>query len=224
MKKLYYLILTTLSLSCSGTRGLNEQANFKVYGGVNHGGIIENTDLKAMDQVPVDAYSGATHIGFSAGARYAYPLKNHGLQTGLDLMGNKNSFSYQDDINGYNGKRELYTTQVRIPLLFAFHLFKDEGGIPLVKLNLGLSGGLVFCSELNSEGIVPEYEVSSFSLGPAVGFEIYPFKLGKQSTLGFSFELFRSMQASYKDFYQQGDMPGTSYLRFGIVYGIPGNK
>lgn len=224
MRNLVYLFFTALTLSCSASRGLNEHANLKLYGGIMHGGVIDNTDLDAMDQVPVDAYSGATHPGVSVGARYAIPLKNHGLQTGLDLMGNKNSFHYTDDINGYKGSRDLFTIQIRLPFLYSFHLFKNELGVPLVKFNLGLSGGLVFCSELESEGTVPEYEVSPFSLGPALGFEVYPFTFTNQSTLGFSFELYRSMQASYKDFYQQGEMPGISYLRFGIVYGLAPKK
>jgi hypothetical protein len=37
--------------------------------------------------------------------------------------------------------------------------------------------------------------------------------------MGFSFELLRAFQLNYDDFYQQGDMPGASYLRAGLIYG-----
>lgn len=224
MKAITILIICITCLSCAGSLGLNEQANLKVHAGVNYGGIIENTDLSAVDNVPVDAYSGATSLGFSMGARYSYPLKKHGIQTGLDLLGNKNAFTYSDDINGYDGSRDLFTTQLRIPLLFSLHLIKDDLGSPLIKLNMGLSGGLVFCSETRAEGNIPSYEVNNFSLGPALGFEIHPLELKNKASLGFSFELSRSFQETYVDFYQQGDMPGASYLRLGLIYGFSGKN
>lgn len=211
-------------ISCAGSKDINETAKLKIHAGINHGGIIENTDLSLIDNAPVDAYSGATSVGFSAGARYSFPLGKHGIQSGLDVLGNRNSISYSDDMNGYEGSRELFTTQVRIPLQYSFHLIKNDQGNPLIKLNLGLSGGLVFCSEIKSEGTLPEYDVKHFSLGPALGFEIHPLQLNNGSSLGFSFELSRSFQQIYTDFYQQGDMPGLSYLRVGLIYGFPGKQ
>lgn len=36
----------------------------RIYAGLNNGGIIENTDMKIMDNVTPDAYTGATSTGF----------------------------------------------------------------------------------------------------------------------------------------------------------------
>jgi hypothetical protein len=56
----------------------------------------------------------------------------------------ENTFHYADAINRYNGTRHIFTTQLRMPVLYSIHLFKGEAGSPLVKLNAGFSPGLVF--------------------------------------------------------------------------------
>jgi len=220
MNNIKYLVLILLMVSCSTTKTINESVDLKIQAGTSHGGIIENTDMSISEALTPDAYSGATRIGFSVGARLSLPLKKNGIQTGLDVLGNKMQFNYSDATNGYTGVRDIYTTQLRIPLLYSIHIFKNNEGRPMANINAGFSPGLVFCTELEIEGIVPDYTASNFSFGPALGLEIHPIQFQNGSTLGLSFELMRSFQKNYDDFYQLGEMPAAGYIKAGLIYGF----
>jgi hypothetical protein len=77
MKNAPYILLVFLAISCSTSEVINEPINLKVHAGINHGGIIENTDLIVFESLPPDAYAGAITIGFSAGGRVSLPLKRN---------------------------------------------------------------------------------------------------------------------------------------------------
>jgi len=156
-------------------------------------------------------------VGIQAGAHFEYPLSRISLETGLDLFLNGQVFTYEDYFPSFSGTRELLTTQLRIPLVVNFRLFKGVMEDGMLQLKLGLSPGYVFFS-VEDQGEVPSYESYGFSMGPLLGADFIPFRFGNGSSLGFSFELSRSFQKVYDDYYQRGDMPGVSYLKFGLVY------
>jgi len=141
------IVSCLLLVSCSGLKELDEASpSFKFYAGATHGGIIENTDLELIRPISPDAFSGATRVGIQAGAHFEYPLSRISLETGLDLFLNGQVFTYEDYFPSFSGTRELLTTQLRIPLVVNFRLFKGVMEDGMLQLKLGLSPGYVFFS------------------------------------------------------------------------------
>jgi hypothetical protein len=222
MKKIHALFLTSSILLLSGcsSSGHLEKASpsFKAYLGASHGGIIENTDLSLLESSPPDAYSGATKVGFNAGIHYEYPLQHISLETGIDGFLNSQTLSYQDDFAGFHGTRDLMVSQLRIPVILNLSFLKKKQENGIIQLRLGLSPGFCFYGVDDHSETLPSYDKHVFTIGPLLGTDIIPLRFENGSELGISLELFRSIQEVYTDYYQLGETPGLSYLKFGLVY------
>lgn len=214
------MILSILLLTaCSGSNHMEKASpSLKAYLGGSHGGIIENTDLSLIESTEPDAYSGATKVGFHAGIHYEYPLQQISLETGIDGFLNSQTFTYQDDFAGFHGTRDLMVSQLRIPLAVNFRLLREKQEDGMIQLKLGLSPGFCFYAVDDHSESLPSYEKSVFTIGPLLGAEFTPLRFKNGSAIGISLELFRSFQEVYSDYYQLGETPGLSYLKFGLVY------
>jgi len=214
------MIISILLLSaCSGSKEMQKATpSLKAYLGGTHGGIIENTELSLIEASEPDAYSGATRVGIQGGGHYEYPLKAISLESGLDIFINGQTFTYQDDFAGFQGTRDLLVSQLRIPLEVNLRLLREKQEDGMIQLKLGLSPGFCFYSVEDQGGPLPDYEKDMFTIGPLLGAEITPLKFENGTSLGASVEVFRSFQKVYSDYYQLGETPGLSYLKFGLVY------
>ncbi|RLD52117.1 MAG: hypothetical protein DRI97_14865 [Bacteroidetes bacterium] len=192
--------------------------SMKVYLGASHGGIVENTDLSLIENTEPDAYTGATSVGVQGGIHYEYPFKKLSLETGIDAFMNNQTFTYYDDYAGFHGSRDLLVTQLRIPLQMNFRFLRENHENGMVQLKLGLSPGFCFNSVNDQDALLPSYEKNVFTVGPIIGIDFTPLTFENGSALGVSLELSRSFQSVYSDYYQLGEMPGLSYLKFGFVY------
>ena len=196
MKKLsiLYIVLLLLAMtSCSFTQRARESKpdpSLRLYGGIQEGGIIENTDLSTIGDISPDAFSGATYAGFHSGIHYEYFTRAFSIETGLDVIGNKQSFIYSDIINNHMGERQLFSTQLRVPLTVNFRLLKRKNPEGIVKFKLGISPGISMIKQLSTEGALPDYSTGTFTLGPAMAIELSPFKINNTYNPGIYFGLF----------------------------------
>jgi hypothetical protein len=225
MKHLIFITLAGLFVfsSCSSPKKMHKSEplpSLRLYAGLQKGGIIENTDMGLIDNAVPDAFTGATRTGFHAGVHYEYYLKNLSFESGLDYIGNKQTFKYADNSNNYYGERNLFTNQFRIPFSLNFRFFHRTNPDGILKLKLGISPGFSIITESASTGDIPEYSTSHFTMGPLFSLELNPFPVDAKFKPGFYFSVFRSAQSVYNDFYQTGEMPGLSLMSFGISYKI----
>jgi hypothetical protein len=221
------LIVTLfLSLSCSTMQqtASDNKTNVSVQMGSNIGGITENTDMsvvpgiKVPTEATVDAFSGATKLGFNAGVHINHRLKKNQVETGLDYMYNHQVFNYIDAGNKYLGVRELNVSQLMLPVTFNIGLFNKQMPNAELQLKVGIIGQANFISG-SETGILPDYSVIPFSAGPTFGVSFLPFHFRNGDILGMYCDIYRGSQI-YKDFYNQPDfeMPGSSFIKFGLKY------
>jgi len=222
MKELKLTFLTLLILvagACSGPNQVKKTSpSLKAYLGGSHGGIIENTDLSLIPPVEPDAFSGATKVGVQAGLHSEYPLRHISLESGIDGILNSQTFTYRDDLAGFHGTRDFLVSQLRIPMAVNFRFLRKKHEDGLFQVKLGLSPGFCFYSVKDHGQTLPSHEKYLFTLGPLLGTDIIPWHFTNGSSLGISLEAFRSFQKVYDDYYQPGEEPGLSYLKFGFVY------
>jgi hypothetical protein len=166
----------------------------------------------------VDAFSGATNKGINIGVHLNKSLKYNQVESGLDYMYNKQTFTYNDAVNNYAGYRELKVSQFMIPLTYNFILFRKMFPNADIHLKLGYIGQLNFVSA-TSTGILPDYSIKPWSNGGTIGISAYPFQFQNGSKLGFYIDGYRGTQV-YKDFYNQSSfkIPGSSFIKFGLKY------
>lgn len=221
----HFLIIFTVGifLGCASTNKTTNSkstVNYKFQAGIHHGGIVENTDLEVIPGIEPDAFSGATRVGISLGAKSEIVVGKSMLENGLDVLTSKHIFDYNDELNANVGKREISVTQIRVPLSYNFTLFNNEIRKNWFQLKLGLSAGYTHLNVEDKNDNLPAYSKKPWSIGPMVGLEVLPFTMANGSNLGLHMELHRSGQV-YKDFYNVGDMPGLSYFKFGLTYRLP---
>jgi hypothetical protein len=222
MKRYLFYSFFIFSVACtvSDKTASTVKNQFHVNIGFNHSGIIENTDMKKVPDAPVDAFTGATSMGYNAGVHIEHRLKRHSLESGLDLIINNQKFTYNDQVNQFFGERKIITTQVRIPVLYDFSIFRNSNQENIAQIKLGITPGLNFNSVTNSGTNLPAYSFSHFSFGIMAAFTITPFHFKNGKYLGLTVEMFRLGTKVYNDFYQKGDMPGLSNLGYMITYGF----
>lgn len=193
--------------------------NIKLQGGVTHGGIIENKDLDAIENVEPDAYSGATKAGFNVGAHAIIPVRRNAIETGIDYSLYNQTFTYKDAINNFDGSRQIFTSQFAIPLTYNFTLFRNLCPEKDLQLKLGYLAAYNLYSVKDKDGTLPEYDLQPFSQGLTLGLSATPVEFKNSSKLGLYLDFYRGSQV-YEDFYNQTsfDMPGTSIFKFGIAY------
>lgn len=221
------LILTLSAIAIFAFAGCNTTLNstgkkvkLSAQAGLNKGGITENTDMSVVSSsgTAVDAFSGATNTGFNAGIRASYPLKRNEIETGIDFMLNKQTFTYNDKANEYVGQRMLNVSQIMVPLTYNFNLLKGALPSAEIQMKLGVAGQLNFVGADNT-GSLPAYEVSRWSNGFTFGVSAYLFRFRNNHKLGFYLDGYRGTQI-YEDFYNlsEYEVPGSSYMKFGLKY------
>ncbi len=192
---------------------------YRIQAGTNKGGIVENTDLTLIDNAGVDAFSGATRRGVNAGGKVMLPLKRNYVETGIVLMHNSQTFTYDDAANGFMGERRLGVTQFMVPLTYSIGFFRESHPEGLFQIKFGYSAQLNLFSISDGLGNMPNYSTNSFSNGATFGFSTTPFRLSNGAKLGLFVDGYRGTQA-YEDFYNRAEfeMPGTSFVKYGIIY------
>ncbi|MCE5345098.1 MAG: hypothetical protein LLG13_02255 [Bacteroidales bacterium] len=222
-----WVLLFLLINSCSATRRTvpDQKLRLSVQGGANLGGITENTDMTVVPNIrvpsesTVDAFTGATKLGYNIGAHLNKKLKNNQIETGLDYMYNYQTFNYNDAGNFYSGVRRLQVSQFMLPLTYNFVLLRKLIPKADIQLKIGLTGQLNSIST-NDTGIsLPSYSINHWSIGPIFGLSAYLFQFQNGNKLGIFFDVYRGSQI-YEDYYNQSsfEIPGSSFMKFGLRY------
>lgn len=218
------IILVLLVMGCAATTTITDHNKkwapvYRIQAGINHGGIVENTDLTQISNTKVDAYTGATKPGINAGAHAVLPVGNNAVETGVDYMYNKQTFTYHDDENNFSGSRKVGTSQIMLPVTYNIGLFRKSRRDGLFQIRLGyvFQYNLISISDNGSK--LPECSYNKFSNGFTLGVSSTPFKLNNGSDLGFFIDVYKGSQI-YRDFYNQSsfEMPSSSYIKAGIIY------
>lgn len=217
------LMVTFLVMGCKTTSVTSNQVkwepSYRIQAGINKGGVVENTDLAAIPNTQVDAYSGATRNGVNVGARIILPVKRNAIETGVDYMFNSQTFTYHDATNGFNGERKLNVSQIMVPVTYSIGVFRKNHAEGLFQLKFGYVAQFNIFGVTNVAGNSPSYKTKPFSNGATVGLSTTPFKLKNGAKLGFYFEGYRGSRA-YEDFYNmpEFEMPATAFMKYGVIY------
>jgi len=216
------IILGFLLLGCASQQGIQENKKwspiYRFQLGVNKGGIVENTDLTVVDNAGIDAFSGATRIGMNASGKVLLPLRNNHVETGIDLMYNSQTFTYNDVAHGFMGERKLGVTQFMVPLTYSIGLFRQNHREGLFQIKFGYAAQFNLFSTSDGQGDLPAYTTNSFSNGATLGLSTTPVRLSNGAKLGFFMDGYRGTRA-FEDFYNspEFEMPGTSFFKYGII-------
>lgn len=190
--------------------------------GTNKGGITENTIMEDIPGAGVDAFSGATRNGINAGARLTYPLGKISLETGLDYMFNQQTFTYKDSENGFEGLRDINTSQWMVPLTFNIGIWRKQQAGGLIQLKPGMMMQFNLPS-ISDHGIaLPDYQLERFSFGATLGISVTPWVFANGASLGVYGEVYRGSRI-YTDYYNQKihEVPGSSYYKTGLIFKLP---
>lgn len=204
-----FLIIPAICLltGCAATK-----TTYNIQAGGSWGGIIEDTEI--------DAVTGATGMGISLGVHPAFHIHRRMLETGVDFLTYNQFFTYSDNEENYDGKRDFKFGELRVPITYNFQLFRDNNDEGLLQIKLGLSAGYLLYENINDSGTVPDYTFDKFSIGPTLGLSIIPIKLGDKLQLGLYLDVVRASKV-YKDHYITTDNIGNlSNLKFGAVLKI----
>lgn len=196
----------------------DQRLQYSVQAGLYQGGITENTDMKEVGDVPVDAFTGATRPGVTAGVRVEKPVRNQSVGLGLDWAITTHDFNFKDPLNGYEGSRCLTMNQLMVPLTWNIGMFRQRQAEGMLKLKIGMVGQFNVFS-VNDQGALPTFTTHALSGGFTLGISVTPFRLHNGHRLGLFAEGYRGT-IIYEDFYnsQAMKMPGSSYLKIGVVF------
>ena len=225
--KIFLIVVTAVIInSCAVTKKSQRGFKFSGQGGINHGGITENTDLsivsnsQATPESTVDAYSGATISGYNVGAHVNKPLRYGEIETGLNFMYNYQIFSYADQGNMFIGVRKLDVNQLMIPFTYNLVLFKKLMPDTDIQLKFGVlvQNNRIHLSDAGLT-FLPDYSINKWSNGVTIGISAYPVKFANGTKLGFYLDAYRGSRI-YTDYYNQEgfEMPGSSFVKFGVRY------
>lgn len=218
------ILLIVIPLLFAGCRAGKESGRksfrpeFRVQAGYNKGGVVENTDFSMLENTGVDACTGATYPGAHAGARVQLPVGATSLESGADIMINRQQLSFNDPVNDYIGERRITTSQLMLPLVFNIGMFRQTHDEGLLQLRLGWMWQLNYLS-VSGDASLPAYDLMRSSNGPCMGFSTTPIRRDNGHKIGFYLDMYRGGQV-YEDFYNQTDMesPGSSFFRLGVIY------
>ncbi|MCF6240836.1 MAG: hypothetical protein L3J74_05765 [Bacteroidales bacterium] len=224
MKHLIIILISFQILitgSCSTGKSINQKTvpiDFSIRAGINHGGITENTDLSVISNSNIDAYTGATKIGFNGGLHLSIDLKKNQLESGVDYMFNHQIFNFHDEKTQFSGVRELFVNQIIFPLTFNFRIFNKQYPQKDLLLKLGYVGQLNMV-QADDKGKLPEFEINKWSNGITFGLSAYLIQLKNKNKIGIYLDCYRG-SIMYKDYYNlpEYEMPGTSFIKFGVQY------
>lgn len=194
---------------------------YSVQAGLYQGGITENTNMAEVGEVPVDAFTGATHSGVTAGIRVGKSVRNQSVGIGLDWAIASQDFNFNDPQNGYVGSRGLTLNQLMVPITWNVGMIRRHQADGMVKLKLGLMGQFTVFSA-SDQGTLPPFTTHALSGGFTLGISITPLTLNSGHRLGLFAEGYRGT-ILYEDFYNSKEMkiPGSSCLKIGVVLTFP---
>jgi hypothetical protein len=213
-----------IMMGCAPTSTLTENTEkwkpkYTIQLGIAHGGIIENTDLKQIPNTDIDAFTGATSKGPNVGVHVKFPIYKNDIESGIDYLNSKQIFRYNDNVNGYNGKRNLNTSQLMVPLTYNFNLLRKikPGGLFSLKLGMVFQYNIVNIDD--NQTTLPTYSINSFSKGMVFGISSTPYSFSNGSKLGLFLDFYRGSRI-YTDFYNQEGfkMPASSFAKTGIIF------
>lgn len=205
---------------CAGTGKTRfSEPLIRVSGGINKGGITENTDLSLIPGTEVDAFTGATNTGAHAGVHIFVPKGAGGFETGLEYMYNNQTFTYNDAGLNSVGFRNIYCSQLQVPALWNFGLIKNNRGQGLMHLKIG-PVAQINMPLVKSFGInLPDYQIRPLSGGVSLGMSITPLSFKNGNRLGFYVEGYRGTRV-FEDYYNRKEFEttGSSYMKAGISF------
>ncbi|MBN1340447.1 MAG: outer membrane beta-barrel protein [Bacteroidales bacterium] len=210
------IFITLLFASCSVPEqttspptNKNNYTCWTIRTGVNTGGFVDNQET--------DAVSGATYAGYSFGLHPEICISGKTIETGIDLHEYGQTLTYSDPVNEFIGERALTYQELRLPLTYNFRFFKNLSNCDFFYLKIGLATGYLIHKNVDEEGLLPEYEMKKFSLGPTLGVSFSPFRISPGFTIGGFVDLYRGSKV-YKDFYNNSRETGnTSCLTAGLL-------
>jgi hypothetical protein len=225
MKTKTLILVGMMSLAgCVGNREISKddqkrKIHFGVEAGANKGGIVENTDMSYINGASVDAFSGATRIGGHVGGHATLPVGRNDVQVGMDYMYSPQTFTYDDDVNGYFGTRKINLSQFIMPFTYNLNLFKSS--LPAGTICLKLGGALEYnlASIKDNGSHLPGYTIHPFTGGVALGISTLPVKFKDNSRMGLSFDVYKGSQI-FEDLYNRKEfkMPTSSYMKLSLIY------
>lgn len=127
--------------------------------------VVENAD--------VDAFTGATRTGVNASGKVLLPVKNNFVETGIDLMHNSQTFTYNDAIHDFMGERKLGVTQFMVPVTYSIGFFRNNQPEGLFQIKLGYAAQFNLFSVSDGGENMPDYSTKSFSNGVTIGFPLH---------------------------------------------------
>lgn len=210
-------------MGCASQQGMQNDKKwspiYRLQVGTNKGGIVENTDMTVVGNAGLDAFTGATRRGMNASGKVLLPIRGNFVETGIDLMYNSQTFTYNDVANDFMGERKLGVTQIMVPLTYSIGILRQNHPEGLFQIKLGYVAQFNLFSVSDGIGNIPDYNTNSFSNGATLGLSITPFRLNSGAKLGFFMDGYRGTRV-YEDFYNRSEfeIPGTSFLKYGIIY------
>jgi hypothetical protein len=220
MKKITLCFLIAILFGCTVTKeGEKWRPHYRAQLGLNKGGITENTDFSNTPGIAVDAFSGATKTGFNASGHVLLPLRKNTIETGVDYMHNNQTFTFNDNANGYKGSRKIGSSQLMIPVTYNFGLLRRHNPYGDLQIRVGYLIQLNLFKVSNSGVTLTDYSLKHFSSGLVFGVSATPFHLSNGNSLGFYLDGYRGSKI-YDDFYNSSvyEMPGSSFMKFGVIY------
>jgi len=231
------LLLILFSIACAITESTideelkSRKVRFRFHGGINHGGIVENTDLSKVEtkqfadsywKYEVDAYSSATRAGFNDGAHWLLPVKKDNIEVGIDYMNSSQTFRYMNVKNeAYLGRRSIRISQFNFPLTYNISLFKQKFTKEHYLIELKFGGVIQynrFTIRDYSNNFDNDYTTRPFSGGITFGIATTPIIMERGSKLGFYLDLYRGTQI-YEDRFNPKslELTGSSYIKTGVI-------
>jgi hypothetical protein len=220
MKKYFYCFLVLVLFGCSSGKVEEKwHPTFRVQGGLNNGGIVENTDFGKTPEIQPDAFSGATKTGFNFGGHVLLPVLGNSVESGLDYMYSNQTFTYKDLRLGFKGDRKINTSQIMLPVTYNFGFFNEEQPLGALQLKFGFALQFNFFSIDDGGASLTSYDLKHFSSGFTFGIATTPFKLPGGALIGFYVDGYRGTKM-FDDLYNQSiyDKTGSSYVKFGAIF------
>ena len=216
------ILFVFLLNGCANQQGIQENKKwspvYRLQVGANKGGIVENTDMTVVDNAGIDAFTGATRRGIHTSGKVLIPVKINFVETGIDLMYNSQTFTYNDAANNFMGERKLGVTQFMLPLTYSVGILRQNNPEGLFQIKFGFAAQLNLFSVTDGIGNMPGYNTKYFSNGATLGLSAIPFRMNNGAKLGFFLDGYRGTRI-YEDFYNRPEfeIPGTAFLKFGII-------
>ncbi len=223
-----FLLFLLMAAACAGpehsaSKPDSHRLRVSFYGGMNQGGIVENTNMSIIPGAGPDAFTGATRPGFHAGGGAELPIGNVFVESSVDVMNNHQTFTFDDPVNLFSGTRSIGLWQLTVPLRVGGGFFtgRQPGGLlrvsggPALQLNM---------FSVNDEGSrLPDFQTRRWAAGINLRLSVVPFRFANGSTMGIYLDGYRGSRI-YEDFYNrpEHEIPGSSFLKIGLLYQLPG--